>query len=366
MKKYGGFPNRRRSCSLIVIVLALLSIPAHGSMLTVPITGFVSRIPTITVTITDAMGMPQNFVGLVDSGNGDGLGISDAGRTKLGLGLGADQGVNGATGTGTVKTTTTPNGQAGTIAGTVPLPPGQPGPPAPGSLPIPATGIVVPALGANQVLIGADFLDQFGKYEINKKLNTITFTKPDQVVAVGLAVPMQSSAHCAFEPVPTSQCFSINAQLSSASNSFSSPFVISTGSATSLMTSEVAIALGLNLSSLPTETIDTPLGPITIPEANIAFGLPPLLGTTTDTFGILSDSLDPNHVNILGADILDQFDTYALNITDGRFEETSVPEPKTLGLLAIGIAMFVGAWVISKLPSQIGIRSRPRSAKPAD
>jgi hypothetical protein len=100
-----------------------------------------------------------------------------------------------------------------------------------------------------------------------------------------------------------------------------------------------ASALGIDVSSLPIEDVQTLAGDIAIPiatiDASVFAGQPP----SPFDFGVLSDSQNPFNENVLGGNILSGFNEVEFNVLFGRFEAVPAPEPSSLTLLLAGIAV---------------------------
>jgi hypothetical protein len=94
---------------------------------------------------------------------------------------------------------------------------------------------------------------------------------------------------------------------------------------------------------LPTETVSTYFGDITVPVVSIdeqIFSGEPF---TTHTFGILPDSINPGGISVLGTDILDTYSAFDIDTVNMTFSATA--EPVTLMLSGIGAIAVVWAGV---------------------
>jgi hypothetical protein len=127
-----------------------------------------------------------------------------------------------------------------------------------------------------------------------------------------------------------------------AGTSATDPFIISTGMSQTLISSAMASELGLNVSSLPLETVGTGFGSLTVPFVDLTLKLfdDPNFPTFDLPVGILSTASDPFNENFLGNDVLGSLPFWEMTPSadglSGTFYATPVPEPSTLGASLTG------------------------------
>ncbi len=117
-----------------------------------------------------------------------------------------------------------------------------------------------------------------------------------------------------------------------------------------LISSEMASQLGLNVSSLPLGTVDTGFGSLTVPIANLKMDVfsDSQFSNPVLSVGILNDAEDPLGENFIGNDLLStynfwQMDASADGTTATFYASTSaVPEPTPFAFAAIGSIVALG------------------------
>jgi predicted aspartyl protease len=314
---------------------------AHGDTIKFPIKSLNNGLPVITITINDKNGKPITVEGLVDTGSTGNFIMNANTAATLGLTAGTTGSGNGIGGSTSNSTTSIPASNAGTIQGATSS--------GTFSLSVQGTGNIVPAapggLGDNAVLLGTKFLNPSGGGAtlINWATKYITVYNSAQaakLASLNFNTSMTVVAAGTFNPDTSGFAYAVNADVTFGPTSAASPFVISTGVSQTLISSALASSLGI-VPSGPTLGFTSELGTFNVPSSVVAMELFPLQGFQTLDVGILPNSLDPNGINVLGANFLESYGSILLNGATMTFSATPAPEPVSLLFLGpslVGIA----------------------------
>jgi len=325
-----------------VVVCTLLGpVIAYANVFTIDLTNATKK-PQITVSVKDKDGNTRDLKAIVDTGNSDGIMVNSTTATALGLTIGADQQIRGAGGISTLKKTSFTGDKVITVTGLT-TPAGQ----ATTALTISGPGIAGVSLPNDTLLIGQEFLSGFVQ-TFNPKSSQLILTALDQLDQKPNVQPRQKPS-----PRRTDATGSINRfddilglswDINVDVNSLGADFIIDTGSETSLLSEDFATSLGLNPTSLPQETISTVFGDINVGKVDLLYRVFSGDPTMLNSFGVLPDSFNPDHLNILGTDILGTLGVYQLDISADTFRAGDiVPEPSSFFLLGAGL-LGLGGW----------------------
>ena len=292
--------------------------------------------PKIKVSTKDKDGKVVELDAIVDTGNSDGLYVNQNTATALGLTVGGDQKVRGAGGITTLKKTNFTGDKALAVQ-KVDVPMGQ----ATKTLTISGEGIIGASLPDNTILLGQTFLSQFVQ-TFNPKTSKLILTALDQLDKKPEVQPKEKpaankadgkSALNLFEDA-TGPNWVVNMDIASQT----SEFVIGPAYEMSLISEELALDLGLDLSSLPLVSFPTYLGDVNVWKIDLPYILFPGDPTAFNGFGVLPNSFNPDFINILGSDILGTVGTYQIDTSENRLRAGEiVPEPSTIVLSLIGL-----------------------------
>ena len=300
--------------------------------------------PTLTVTIKikDAGGNVISLpLAIVDTGNVDGLALSATDAAKLGLAAGTNATAKTAGGTATLQKTDIPASRNGSFDGEKDSSPGF-------KAPVSGTAYIT---SGKDSLVGTKFFDTdpkgAGAVMVNYAAEQVVIYNNDQAKAqkhssLDLHTPMTSVAAGSFD-VGEGNSYSVEVGVTHGGTTVDSPFVISTGLASTLISTELAAELGI----VPGPMIDFTYvnGTFDIPSAMVDLGVFAQGGPSTIEVGILPDSLNPDDLNFLGGSFLGQFSSVELDAADGIFFAT-VPEPASVVLLGASGALLLAhsAW----------------------
>ncbi len=322
------------------IVLSLLGPTlVQANVFTIDLTD-ASKKPKINVSVKDKDGNDRELKAIVDTGNSDGIMVNTATATALGLTIGGDQAIRGAGGVTTLKKTNFTGEKVVTVKGLT-VPTGQ----ATTMLTISGPGIAGVSLPNDTLLLGQEFLSGFVQ-TFNPKSSQLTLTALDQLDKKPNVQPKIKPSPRRTDATGTinrfDDLFGLSWGLNIDVNAIDADFVISTGSETSLISEDLATSLGLDLGSLPHETVPTVFGDLDVGKITLPYFVFSGDPTSLNSFGVLPDSFNPDHINVLGTDILGTLGTYQLDISRDTFRAGAVvPEPSTavfmlFGLLGIG------------------------------
>jgi len=289
----------------------------------------------VDVNFKDKDGKPITLVGKIDNGNNDNVGLTSDAASKLGLATGDDKAAGAVGGNTTVKPTTIPASNAGTISGSTV-----------GTFNVSAQGggfVASRFADPNvQVLLGHDFLnpDPAGKgaYQVNEAKGTMTVYNHEQALklaALNFVTLSVAVAQGTFNPDTNGAAYAINSNVTFGSHTISSPFVISSGVDATLISSNLASMLGITPSG-PSMDVSGAVNTFSVPSAQVTLGIFPGLASQAVEVGILPNDLNPTGINVLGSNFLGQFSEFQLNEAALTFSATAIPEPTTMLLVASG------------------------------
>jgi hypothetical protein len=132
----------------------------------------------------------------------------------------------------------------------------------------------------------------------------------------------------------------------------STQFVLSTRFDHSLISQLVAAQLGIDLTDLPLESLSTYFGDFSVPAVSLDYVLFATEGTKSNVFGILTDSINPGSISLIGNDILSTYGEYRINTVSSALEAAPVPEQDTLTLISVGIIIGVASSISNALRRQ--------------
>jgi hypothetical protein len=375
------FTRNRATCNLLILLAA-------GSVSTAPLLradAFV--LPLLppaqddypTVQIGAVVGGMQVNIGnvIIDTGASSSLRLTPAAAASLGMDPnggtpGTTQGIGGAS--AVRNGVATPAGLGFTGANGVVAPPDQAAqsPGLPGAARV---GNISPGVNG---LIGSTYLQDFNYGRIGNYFFLARKNEGAAGIATATAIASFLSLGAPFRPgqdgrptgtqsgmlVPTpnqivppgvqqdSLGFDIGVAVTNPSGATlaGTQFVISSGLPISLISEQVASALGLSLSGLPSITTFGNYGAIQVLQANLQ--LAPFTASDSPTFllpvGILSASDNPFGFNYLGEDVLSQFaywevsqDSSGLARFFGATSLQAVPEPATILLVSLAIVSLI-------------------------
>jgi hypothetical protein len=327
--------NVSAACARWLTLTACIALwPAVGraTVITIPFT-IVNNAPVIQIVIGTT-----TINAVVDTGFNDRLMVSNAIATALAL---PNQGAVGGRGVGGALAAMNTTLPAGTVTGIG-------GQTANFSLPVAGPGVISPTLPVN-ALVGVDFFntDPAGRGSVNVNFATTTISVRDNAqaraqAALNLSTDLQlATAGSIFVPSGT-VAYATNASVAFGTNLLTESLVLSPEVTSTLISSETAAALGIPTTGM-TETFMSALGTFTVPSAMVNLDLFPSQGPLSIMVGILPDNLDPDHINVVGADVLTRYSELEFNVPNGTFSATTVPEPGGFQLVIIGIGIILSA-----------------------
>jgi hypothetical protein len=328
--------------------------------------GRVAKFPLITITVKDKDNQPVDITVLVDTGNTDGPAINPKTADRLGLVAGDATTVKGSGGNVESKKVSFTGDKALSVKD-VKTPEGQ----ADKAVTISGPGVIAPGLPDNTITVGQDFLDRFIQtFDPEKRTLTLTaLDQRDKKPPVGPeSTPIKKEEKKGtMNVIPDSlgPSWAVDIPVRVGANLQVAPFTISTGFDLSLISEDFAALLGIDPTGLPQTIIPTAIGDTPVSLATLNFKLFPDDDFSSATFGIIADANNPDRINVLGGDILNELGLYQIDIDESVLRAGRiVPEPATSTMLLGGLLLAALSGTRRRAARQEAPR-RSRSTEPA-
>ncbi len=353
--------------------------------------------PFIDLKAKDTAGNDMTIKALIDVGSTSSeLKVTAAIGTQLGVSggtAGTERGING-TSPSTMGASIPPSAGVGFSSAPV-----TPGGQAAGSPPLPAKATVGTLPPGRQATLGSGYLDAnfdgYGRLDgyfwlvakgqgatggvatANAIASFLAFSRPVATNPDGRPKDTKSEEVTPFQHTvpPTEEAidggFLLGVDVSSSSATLANvPFILKSGFSNTIISSQWALSLGLDPSTLPTASVETNFGTMEVGMAQLELDLfsDPSFPRFTVPVGIARNPADnPFSDNVLGSDVLGQLPYWDIDQTNpsapmfsAAASLTPVPEPATALLLGLPmLCLLAGVW--ARRDRSGTTRSQPRS-----